>query len=107
MMDKNIETKSLCQQWMHSHEEDTGTEMVFRPASFAFPRSRGRSGFTLQPDGGLIEIGIGPTDRRQESQGAWKLEEKGTLVFYGEARRKPKRTMKIVSVDKDRLVVRR
>ena len=107
MMKKNFDRNSLHQQWVHSHEEDTETGMVFRPASFAFPPSRGRTAFTLKPDGGLVEIGIGPTDRHQESQGTWKFEDDGTLLFYEKARTKPKRTMKIVSLDKDRLVVKR
>jgi hypothetical protein len=106
-MKKNIDRNSLHQHWVHSHEEDTETELVFRPASFAFPRSRGRTAFTLKPDGGLVEIGIGPTDRRQESKGTWKLEDDDTLLFYEKKQTKPKRKMKIVSVDKDRLVLRR
>jgi hypothetical protein len=107
MTKKNIDRTSLYQQWVHSHEEDTEMEMVFRPASFPFPRSRGRTAFTLKPDGGLIEIGIGPTDRRQGSRGTWKLEDDDTLLFYEKKQTKPKRKMQIVSVDKDRLVLRR
>ena len=107
MTKKNVDRSSLCQQWVHSHEEDTETGMVFRPAAFSFPRSRGRSAFTLKPDGALVETGIGPTDRRQETQGAWKLENDDTLLFYEKARTKPRRTLKIVSLDKDRLVVKR
>ena len=53
----------LLQHWIHSHEEDTDTEMVFRPASFNFPPARGRKGFELSPDGTLIDYRIGPTDR--------------------------------------------
>ena len=107
MKKKKIDKTSLYQQWVHSHEEDTETEMVFRPASFPFPRSRGRSAFNLKPDGGLVEIGIGPTDRRQETPGTWKLGDDDTLVFYEKKQTEPTRAMKIVSVDKDKLVVRR
>jgi hypothetical protein len=107
MTKKNFDRNSLYQQWVHSHEEDTETGMVFRPASFAFPRSRGRTAFTLKSDGSLVETGIGPTDRRQESQGTWKLEDDNTLLLYEKGRTKPKRTLKIVSLDKERLVVKR
>ncbi|MBI3301430.1 MAG: hypothetical protein HYZ72_05035 [Deltaproteobacteria bacterium] len=63
-------TKSvLHQHGVHSHEEDTDAEMVFRPATFNVPRSRGRTSFELKPDGSLVEGGIGPTNRRQETQG--------------------------------------
>ena len=61
----------------------------------------------LKPDGGLIETGPGPTDRHQESQGTWKLDDDGTLSMYEKGKKKPKRTMKIVSLDKERLVVRK
>lgn len=97
----------LTQRWVHSHEEDTDTDMVFRPEGYSFPRSRGRTSFTLEPDGGLVEIGIGPTDRREEKRGTWKLEAREMLAFYGEPGTKPKRVLKIVSVDNDKLVVRR
>jgi len=106
-MRKNIVRNALHQHWVHSHEEDTATETVYRPASFAFPRSRGRSAMALKPDGGLVETGIGPTDRHQESQGTWKLENDDTLSIYEKGQAKPKRTMKIVSLDQDRLVVRK
>ena len=106
-MKKNIDRNSLHQRWVHSHEEDTETERVYRPASFEFPRSRGRSAMALKPGGELVETGIGPTDRPQEGRGTWKLEEDDTLSIYEEGKKKPVRTMKIVSVDKDRLVVKK
>ena len=104
-MKKKIDRDALHQHWVHSHEEDTTTERVFRPASFAFPRSRGRSAMALKLDGGLVETGIGPSDRLQERQGTWKLEDDDILCIYEKGRKTPKRTMKIVSLDKNRLVV--
>jgi hypothetical protein len=106
-MDKKITSKILSQHWVHSHEEDTETEMVFRPASFNFPRSRGRRAFELKPDGSLVDIGIGPTDRRQEAQGTWTLEDDDRLVFSGKTPSGPSRTLQIVSVEKDRLVIKK
>jgi len=106
-MKKNIDKNALPRHWVHSHEEDTETERVFRPASFAFPRSRGRSAMTLKPDGDLVETGPGPADRPQENQGTWSLEDDGTLSIYEKEKKKPRRTIKIVSLDQDRLVVRK
>ncbi len=106
-MKKNIDRNALRQHWVHSHEEDTETERVFRPASFAFPRSRGRSAMALKPDGEIVETGPGPTDRPQESQGTWKLDAEDTLSIFEKGKKKPARTMKILSLDKDRLVVRK
>jgi hypothetical protein len=90
---------------VHSHEEDTGTEMVFRPAGFRFPPSRGRRSFELRAGGHLIEAGPGPADRRAESGGTWRLTEDGALAFAGQAGAAPHRVLRIVSVGPDRLVV--
>jgi hypothetical protein len=106
-MKKNMDRNALHQNWVHSHEEDTATETVFRPASFSFPPSRGRSAMALKPDGGLVETGPGPTDRPQESQGTWTLEDNGTLSIYEKGKKKPKRTMKILALDRNRLVLRK
>lgn len=106
-MPKNISQEILHQHWVHSHEEDTDTEIVFRPAGFNFPRSRGRIGFELKHDGGLVETGIAPADGPQQTQGTWKLEGDDSLVFYTSAEPKPRRVMKIASVDKSRLVVKK
>src|ERR1041384_5695638 len=51
------------QHWVHSHEEDTDTEMVLRPAGYKFPPSRGRSSFELKPDGRTDELYVGRTVR--------------------------------------------
>ena len=106
-MHKKVATDVLFQHWVHSHEEDTDTEMVFRPASFKFPRSRGRKSFELKPDGSLVETGIGPSDRPLKIQGTWELEDGDMLTFYEISRSEPRRVMQIASVDKDRLVIKR
>jgi|SRR5579864_5771389 len=97
---------ALQQRWLHSHEEDTAAEMVFRPASFAFGRSRGRAGFDLKPNGSLVEIGIAPADGPTESSGTWSLRGR-QLQFFKTAETNPSRTLEIVSADRDRLVVKK
>jgi hypothetical protein len=104
---KSIDRDALQRQWVHSHEEDTETEKVYRPASFAFPRSRGRSAMALKAGGKLVETAVGPADRPQESQGSWELDGDDTLSIYDKGKKKPKRTMKIISLDKERLVVKK
>lgn len=78
--------------------------MVFRPASFEFPPSRGRRSFELRPDGRLVEGGIGPTDRPLETHGSWELENNDRLVLRP-APSAPPHVMKIASVDENRLVI--
>jgi hypothetical protein len=106
-MNKKGDADVLHQYWVHSHEEDTDTEMVFRPATFNFPPSRGRTSFELKPDGSLVESGIAPDDRRLGTTGTWKLEDDNALAFYTGSQSAPHRVMRIASVDKDRLVVKK
>lgn len=103
----NLDKDALHRTWMHSREEDTDTEMVFRPEGYNFPRSRGRTGFTLKPDGALAEIGIAPTDAQQTTAGRWELEDGIKLVFYQDSESESTKVMQVVHADKDRLVVKK
>jgi hypothetical protein len=100
-----IDPATLNRHWVHSHEEDTEDEQVFRPASYAFPPSRGRSGLDLHPDGSYGESVPGPTDRPEETEGGtWELDG-DTLEL-----RAPDGSMhvlKIASATPDRLVVKK
>jgi hypothetical protein len=98
---------ALEQHWVHSHEEDTDTENVYRPSTYNFPPSRGRKSFVLNPDGTLIRHGIGPTDKVEKTGGTWKLIDDTTLAFFEKPSAKPMLTMRISSVDKERLVVKK
>ena len=98
----------LAQHWTHSHEEDTDTEMVFRPASYKFPPSRGRSSFDLRPDGAVTESGPGADDRTQHSEGKWHLDAHKNLVLsQGSGGRQSSRVLKLASVDPHRLVIKK
>jgi hypothetical protein len=96
----------LQKRWLHSHEEDSDREMVFRPASFKFPPSRGRAGFDLKANKSFIDIGIAPTDGPLESSGTWTLQD-NRLQLFTPSSSVAARTLEIVSVDKDRLVVKK
>ena len=106
-MPQDIAPQLLQKRWMHSREEDTAAEMVFRPASYNFPPARGRTGFELRPDQSMVELGIGPTDRVEENPGKWKLEHGNQLLFYSQSSSEPTQAMQIVSVDDDRLVTKK
>jgi hypothetical protein len=103
----NFDEDALHQRWMHSREEDTDAEMVFRPAGYNFPRSRGRTGFELRNNGKLVEIGIAPTDAQQEAEGTWGLEDGNKLAFHRSSESEPSRILQVISADKDRLVVKK
>jgi hypothetical protein len=101
-----MDAKTLSRHWVHSHEEDTQTEMVFRPAHHKFPPSRGRKGFELKNDGTLVDLGLAPNDAQAATAGRWQL--KGNeLVLQSPSSRTPERTLEIIAADNDRLVVRK
>jgi hypothetical protein len=97
----------LHRRWVHSHEEDTDTEMVFRPDTFGFPPSRGRVSFELREDGTFLDRGIGPTDRSEETAGTWQLEGGERVVLRESGTDQVRRRLDIASVEPDRLVVRK
>jgi hypothetical protein len=99
-------SEALYQYWKHSQEDDTPTETVFRPATYNFPRSRGRFSFELKRDGTVVFHGVGPTDRPQVATGVWKREG-NRLALYTNPAGEPDQVLEIVSISPDRLVVRR
>jgi hypothetical protein len=103
-MDARITPDALVGSWVHSHEEDTPAEMVFRPASFHFPPSRGRRAFELKPDGSYVESGPGPADRPLQTYGRWTLEGPGRLKLQTAAGGSSQ-VMPLKLVSPDRLIV--
>jgi len=101
-----VAREALIGSWTHSHEEDSGDLVVYRPSSYAFPRSRGRDSFELAADGTLAGRGIGPDDRSVASSGRWELSAEGRLALRPGAGR-PERAFEVVSAAPDRLVLRR
>ena len=93
----------LHRRWVHSHEEDGPDTLVFRPADYAFPPSRGRAGLDLRDDGTYAESLPGADDRPAEAEGTWRLAGR-TLELEG---RSGGRVLEVVSAEPDRLVVRR
>ena len=100
------ERKLLQRHWVHSHEEDTATEKVYRPAEFPFPPSRGRTGFELQSGHRCAGFGIAPADGVEEYAATWELDDDDRLTIY-DARQRPVHVMQLVSLEGDRLVVRK
>jgi hypothetical protein len=92
-------------RWVHSHEEDTDDEMVFRPAAHPFPPSRGRTSFELRPDGTYVESSPGPVDIPEESAGSWSLED-DRLVLGAEGDL-PGHAWEITGAEADRLTVKK
>jgi hypothetical protein len=107
-MEKKKLLENIQQSWLHSHEEDTATETIYRPADYDFPLSRGRTGFDLKPDNKLSEINIAPTDGTIEASGSWELTtDKNNVELRLNSDASAKRDLQIKSVSKDCLVVKK
>lgn len=104
MAGKQLIIDALCQRWVHSREEDTEYETVYRPSGFPFPPTRGREAFELLPDKSYRGAAIGSTDISVVTEGTWAL--------HGEDRSQIRiecggnlDLLDVVSVDSDRLVI--
>jgi hypothetical protein len=92
-------------RWVHSHEEDTDEELVYRPADHPFPPSRGRTSFELRPDGTYVESSPGPVDAPEESAGTWSLDD--DRLILGAVGDRPGHAWEITGAEPERLTVRR
>lgn len=101
-----LPAQALGRGWVHSHEEDTENEMVFRPAEREFPPSRGRMRFELLPDGTFVESAPGPADAPEKRAGTWQMAG-SKLTLDSEQAPEGRRVLEIVSAEDDRLVVKK
>jgi hypothetical protein len=100
-----ISQDALHGRWVHSHEEDTNGEMVFRPATHPLPPSRGRTSFELRPDGTYVESSPGPVDVPEETKGSWSLE--GDRLMLRAEDDRPGHAWEITTAEDDRLGFRK
>jgi len=97
-----IDPEQVQGRWVHSHEEDTDDELVYRSdaSGYDFPRSRGREALELNPDGSYGGVVPGPTDKPEATGGgAWAVEGDKLVL--------PDRTLDIVEAGEGVLRVRR
>jgi len=102
-----IDAAQLCGRWLHSHEEDEDGAQVFRPGTHGLPPSRGRLCLELHRDGTLLETRPGADDRPRATPGRWELAGSRLRLFEDAAARAPARELEVVSLEPDRLVLRR
>lgn len=97
---------TLLRQWIHSFEEDSESEKVYRPSDFDFALSRRpREFFQLNQDGSLVTSDNFETDKPTSKNGKWDLDGDDTLIFY--PNENEAQTQKIASIDKNRLVLKK
>ena len=91
-------------RWVHSCEEDTATNAVYRPAEYNFPPARGRAAFECHADGSCTYIGIGATDVSAITHGTWQIEDDPAIIHIGG---NAGRVIASAILEGDRLLVRK
>ncbi|MBX0290902.1 hypothetical protein K3G63_10655 [Hymenobacter sp. HSC-4F20] len=99
--------RQLERTWLHAHEEDQGDVRVYRPNTYAFPPSRGRTGFAFDHNGLFIQYDIAPTDGIEGRKGRWTSPTDHSVRITLDDRKDPDYTLEIVSLENDVLKVRR
>lgn len=98
--------QQLERTWLHAHEEDQGDVRVYRPNTYAFPPSRGRTGFTFDHNGLFTQLDIAPTDGIEGRKGRWTAENDHTLRISLDDKKDPDYQLEILSLENDVLKVR-
>lgn len=95
--------------WLHSFEEDAGDTLVYRPNTYEFPPSRGRTGFTLESGGVIKRYEIAPTDGLEEKLGEWEQKDKRSVQVRMSPDSSPPQQyeVQIISLEDDVLKIRR
>jgi hypothetical protein len=66
--------KQLEGTWLLSREENKGDTLVYRPNTYAFPPSRGRTGFAIKPFSRFEQFDIAPADGLAGRDGTWAMD---------------------------------
>ncbi|MBC6990644.1 MULTISPECIES: lipocalin family protein [Hymenobacter] len=104
---KMAEFKELEGTWLHAHEEDQGDVRVYRPNTYSFPPSRGRTGFSFTHNGLFTQYDIAPTDGLEGRKGTWTAEGDRIIRISLDDKRDPDYKLEILSLENNVLKVRR
>jgi len=73
--------EELINKWMWSFEEDKADGVrTYRPESYDFPPSRGRTGAEILKNGKFISYEIGPNDKPIQFEGQWVYDKKSKTI---------------------------
>lgn len=98
--------KQLEGTWLASHEESRGDTLVYRPNTYKFPPTRGRTGFALKSYGRFKQFDIAPTDGLTGRPGTWTAAGNTRLRIHLTDGYSPDYTLEILSFDKQVLKLR-
>ncbi|AWM33335.1 hypothetical protein [Hymenobacter nivis] len=93
--------------WLQSNEESRGDTLVYRPNTYKFPPSRGRTGFAVGQAGRFTEFDIAPTDGLEGHEGTWTAPDAAHLRIHLNDNSAPDYTLEIISLHNGVLKLRR
>jgi hypothetical protein len=95
----------IYKHWIHSHEEDTKDQKVYRPSTFEFPPARGRDGFEIRPNGEFVLFFPGRTDRSEKTIGKFTINSNKLNVELDSFQKSY--IITILSCDENRLIIQK
>jgi len=99
--------KRLEGTWLASREEEHGDTLVYRPNTYRFPPTRGRTGFAIKSFGRFERFDIAPTDGLSGRPGTWTAAGGTRLRIHLTDGQEPDYTLEIISLEKQVLKLRR
>ena len=91
--------------WLLSYEESKDGVQVYRPDTYEFPLSRGRPGFSFDPNGEFSQLAIAPTDGHEVHKGHWTIISNNLFYISIGGIKKSNYKLHIISLDNDVLRV--
>lgn len=106
---ETFESQLLRKTWLHSFEEDQSDIITYRPNTYDFPPSRGRTGFALEEGGIIKQYNIAPTDGLVEQIGKWEFTDNREILVTIPGNGKPdeRYTIEIISLKDEVLKLRK
>ncbi|MEJ8758127.1 hypothetical protein WG947_14030 [Pontibacter sp. H259] len=104
-----LEEQLLGKTWLHAFEEDIEGVTTYRPNTYDFAPSRGRTGFMLEKGGILKNYAIAPADGLEEQPGTWQFLDDDKILITIKPADQPQLQyqIEIVSLENDVLKVKR
>jgi hypothetical protein len=93
--------ENLCKNWIHSFEEDTETEKVYRTEDFDFPLSRQpREQITIKGNGKITLADSFESDKPEGKTSRWEAKDEDKLELFDNKNNQIKE-LKISDLGKD------
>lgn len=100
------EKNMLIKSWVHSYEEDTDVQMVYRPIDAReFPPSRYRQVLIFDENNRCRYLVLAPDDGHYFEQGSWYYKETEKTIIIKNAQEEIKYSLKVVRLGSDILAV--